>query len=246
MKDHINCIQSADQKLMKQLSIVLPCYNPPTGWEKHVYDAYLGIKQELGFEPEIIVVDDGSQGSQEEALLFLKDRIPDFRTVGYPENKGKGAALRFGVNIAKSTKIIYTDIDFPYTIASFLKIWKALELNNIAVGTKDESYYQHLPKARIRISRFLRKMISISFRMPITDTQCGLKGFDRKGAAVFLNTTIDRYLCDLEFVYKAFRMKPKLNIFPVKVTLRNEVEFRKMNIRVLSSEFFNFIKILKG
>src|SRR5690554_3429664 len=166
---------------MKQLSIVLPYYNPPIGWEKHVFNAYTEIKRELDFEPEVIVVNDGSLESQDRALTFLKNGIPNLQSVGYTENRGKGAALRFGISMANASRIIYTDIDFPYTISSFLKVWEGLVSHNIAVGIKDETYYQHLPKGRIWISRFLRKMISISFRMPITDTQCGLKGFDQKG-----------------------------------------------------------------
>ena len=231
---------------MKQLSIVLPFYNPQQGWEQNVYNTYLALKNQLGFEPEIIVVNDGSTNQQEKEIDFLNQKIVDFKALSYAANLGKGAALRFGIKDATSERIIFTDIDFPYTTESFLKVWNQLKTNDIVLGVKDKTYYQHLSKERVWISKFLRKMIGIFFRMPITDTQCGLKGFNQKGKDVFLNTTIDRYLCDLEFVYKSYRIKPELHIIGQEVTLRNEVEFRKMNLKILFSEFFNFIKILKN
>lgn len=231
---------------MKPLSIILPYYNPPEYWEQHVDEACKQLKKVLGFDPEVIVVNDGSTIAQDGALAFLQQNIPDFKSVGYVENKGKGAALRYGVRQAEGEKCIFTDIDMPYTHNSFLRIWDVLKTHDIAVGIKDEHYYSHLPKGRVRISKLLRKMIGFFFRMPITDTQCGLKGFNQKGRDVFLNTTIDRYLCDLEFIYRAYRVKPPLKIMAQEVSLREAVTFRKMDTKILFSEFFNFIKILKN
>lgn len=231
---------------MIQLSIILPYYNPPTNWELHVLDAYQTLQRKLLFHPEIIVVNDGSLIGQEKALDFLKNNIPNFKATGYEQNKGKGAALRHGVALAQGAKIIFTDIDFPYTTESCLSIWEALLTYDIVIGIKDKTYYRHLPKARIWVSKFLRKMIGLFFRMPITDTQCGLKGFNQKGKTIFLDTTIDRYLCDLEFVYRSFRAKPPLKIASREVKLRDEVEFRKMNAKILISEFFNFLKIVRS
>jgi len=230
---------------MQQLSIVLPYYNPPPGWELRVWEAYQTLQKKLLFHPELIVVNDGSLVAQDKALDFLKSNIPNFRATGYGQNMGKGAALRHGVALTQGAKIIYTDIDFPYTTESCLSVWEALQGQDIVIGIKDKTYYQHLPRARVWISKFLRKMIGLFFRMPITDTQCGLKGFNQKGKMIFLATTIDRYLCDLEFVYKSFRTKPPLKIAGREVRLRDEVAFRKMDAKVLISEFFNFLKILR-
>jgi hypothetical protein len=68
---------------------------------------------------------------------------------------------------------------------------------------------------------------------------CGLKGFNNKGKAAFLSTTIDRYLFDLEFVFLAARMK--LNIAKVPVNLRDGVVLSKLNVRILATEGLNFL-----
>ncbi len=231
---------------MKQLSIVLPCYNPPQHWEQNVWVAYQEIIKELSDPPEIIVVNDGSTQAVDAASIeFLRKKLPDFRYLTYEPNQGKGAALRHGVSQATGDWVIYTDIDFPYTTISFLNIWTLLVQGaDVALGVKDAGYYHHVPKVRVYISRGLRFLIGFFFRMPVTDTQCGLKGFNQKGRTVFLATTIQRYLCDLEFVYQCFRTKPPLKIKSYEVALKDNIQFRKMNYRILFSEGLNFMKIL--
>ncbi|HET8574527.1 MAG TPA: glycosyltransferase family 2 protein [Edaphocola sp.] len=229
---------------MSFLSIVLPVYNPPENWEQHVVMACQAITNALGYPPEIIVVRDGGHKLSGEAVLKLEQSLPNCYCTGYEHNKGKGAALRFGIEKAKGEKLIYTDIDFPYTTESFLKIWEALKYNDIVIGIKDDKYYQHVPKARVVISKSLRKLIGLLLRMPVTDTQCGLKGFNRNGRTIFLQTTINRYLCDLEFVYLCFKSKKGLKVTSKAITLRADVTFRKMNPRILMTELSNFLSII--
>ena len=79
--------------------------------------------------------------------------------------------------------------------------------------------------------------------MPITDTQCGLKGFKSEVKPVFLATTINRYLFDLEFIRNAYNIG-NYQICAIPITLNPGVHFRPMNYKVLLPEMFNFIKIL--
>lgn len=162
--------------------------------------------------------------------------------ISYTENQGKGYALRKGVEAAKGDYIVYTDIDLPYTHESFLKVMEALKQgNDVVVGIRSEEYYTHLPKSRVYISKFLRSLIRFFLRIPTDDTQCGLKGFNQKGREVFLSTTINRHLFDLEFVFLSARKK--LKIKTVEVELRPEVVLSQMNWKILLQEFGNFLKI---
>lgn len=231
--------------MMTPLSIVLPCYNPPKDWQNQVFNSYQEISQELGFEPELIIVNDGSSQDLKTAFDFLKDKIKALKLISLSENQGKGAALRQGIQNTNGNLIIYTDIDFPYTKESFMQIFHALAVgNDVAIGIKDKSYYAHLPKLRKYISKILRQGISSFFKMPITDTQCGLKGFNQKGKSIFLSTTINRYLFDLEFVYLTFRKENNCKVVAHEVSLRPNVIFRAMNLKILLSESKNFLKIL--
>lgn len=197
-----------------------------------------------GHEFEVIVVNDGSTNA---ACQNEKQKISEsnVRLIEYTPNKGKGEALRTGVKAASGDLIVYTDIDFPYTIDSVRSIIDKLmnERKNVVIGIKDASYYEHVPPFRKFISKLFRSFIRMLFRIPTDDTQCGLKGFDRRGKEVFLKTTINRYLFDLEFVFLASRDK-NISIATHEIKLREDVEFRKMNFGILRNESWNFLKIL--
>ena len=200
----------------------------------------------LGFEPECILVNDGStQTLSPDALQQLQQQLSHFVYTGYEQNQGKGAALRQGVAVARGKTVIYTDVDFPYTAESLIKVWQNLEAGaDVVIGIKDAGYYKNVPRVRIRISKFLRKLNKFFLNIPVTDTQCGLKGFNAAGKSVFLDTTIERYLCDLEFIYKAYKVRPPLHIKVQEVQLNEDVQFRKMNYRFLLTEGWNFFKLL--
>ncbi len=224
------------------LSIVLPCYNPSQGWESNVLEEYRLLKAALPLERiQLIIVNDGStiNVSQESTSLFATESTVFIqRDVNY----GKGFTLREGIQKALADKIIYTDIDFPYTHNSFLAVYHALEHADVAIGVRSEAYYANMPKARVYISKTLRFFIRKFLSIPTDDTQCGLKGFNTKGKEVFLQTKINRYLFDLEFVFLSARQS--LTIAQVPVELKSGIVLSKMRGFILLGEGVNFLRIL--
>jgi hypothetical protein len=60
---------------------------------------------------------------------------------------------------------------------------------------------------------------------------------------LFLQTTINRYLFDLEFIRNCYKGKT-LRVKPVPVALNENVHFRKMDYRILLPEMLNFVKLI--
>lgn len=79
--------------------------------------------------------------------------------------------------------------------------------------------------------------------MPVTDTQCGLKGFNALGKVAFLQTTINRYLFDFEFIYRICHQQ-NLQFRTVDVQLKENVQFSKMRVKILLQESFNLMRVL--
>lgn len=226
----------------KTLSIVLPCYNPDKNWATNILIRYNEIAPLLkNYTVDIIIVNDGSSKNIESDLLKLRNELSSCNTISYNVNKGKGYAIRKGIEQAKGNYIIYTDIDFPYTNQSFLDILEGLDNHDITIGTRGLSYYNNIPAHRAFISKLLKFFIKTLLRIPTDDTQGGLKGMRNEIKTYFLKTEINRYLFDLEFICIA--AKNKLNIGLIPVVLNENTVVRKMNFKVVSKEMVNFFKV---
>ncbi len=230
---------------MTTVDIVLPAYNPLPGWEENVIVRYQGLQRQLPeIQFQLFIVNDGSSKLDENLSAFrLREKIPDVHWISYPVNRGKGYALRQGVSHTISELILYTDIDWPYEEMSMLGMIHMLRNTaDVVIGVRNTAYYNHLPPARRRISKLLRSFNAKLLRLKVDDTQAGLKGFRKHLKDEFLQTTIDRYLFDLEFIYLLSRKK-NVNIVGFPISLRSDITFSKMNRKILLQEARNFLKI---
>ncbi len=227
---------------IKKLSIVLPCYNPDKNWLANILIRYNEIVKHLNnYSIDIIIVNDGSSEKIDAKLAQAKNNLPNCQIISYGVNKGKGYAIRKGVENADGDFIIYTDIDFPYTNESILEIINQLKNSDIAIGVRGLSYYDNIPYHRALISKFLKLLIKNLLRIPTNDTQGGLKGMRKEVKQYFLKTEINRYLFDLEFICIAAKNNLQISLIPV--VLNETTVVRKMNLNVISKEAFNFFKI---
>jgi glycosyltransferase involved in cell wall biosynthesis len=229
------------------MKIIVPCYNPQPDWARLLADRCATLRLALRDDCRIsmVLVNDGStQGVSEADLQLLRDAEPNLLYIAMPENRGKGAALRTGVAAVADIDPLFlmTDVDFPYTNDSMVRVVRALlQQGGIVSGHREEHYYERVPLFRRLLSKALRFMLKYLMRLPVSDSQCGLKAMDAKGKTIFLQTKIDRYLFDLEFLQMANK---RVQVTPVLVELREGIIFTPMGLRVLKTEFGNFLRLL--
>jgi glycosyltransferase involved in cell wall biosynthesis len=239
--------QTAD--VISPVALVLPCYNPPAHWTTNILESLRRLEALLPAQAlpvHLYLINDGSGGVSAEDVKLLQEHLPHFTYLTYPLNRGKGYALRTGIAQVKEPLCLFTDIDFPYEETSVAKVYEALRAGqcDVAVGTRDEAYYAQVPASRVFISKMLRRSTRFLLGLAVSDTQCGLKGFNERGRAVFLRGQIDRYLFDLEFIFLASRSSEKLRVLPVPVRLKPNIIFSRMSPKILLNESGSFLKIL--
>lgn len=230
---------------LNSVDIILPCFNPNRKWyfELLSFDASVKNLYRINY----ILVNDGSSSHKiEEDVEMLQAKGISLDYIYYPDNKGKGYALRQGVAASKAEFIVYTDVDFPFTNESTLELMNELTRNNVDVvsGFRNENYYlKKMTLYRKILSKAFRGFLRNFLNMQVTDTQCGLKGFNQKGKEKFLATRINRYLFDFEFIYTVCKNK-NLRIKTVPVKLKDNVVFSKMKLKILFQETLNLLYIL--
>lgn len=227
------------------VDIVLPCFNPNDTWHRELLLFYEAGREH--YLLNFIVVNDGSTHTNVSAQIeTLKSKNIPVTYIEYAMNKGKGYALRQGVAQSAAEFVICTDIDFPFTTQSTLHLIEVLSEKkyDVVAGYRSEIYYQNkMSGFRKLLSKAFRFFIKRILRMTISDTQCGLKGFNTMGKEKFLETSINRYLFDFEFIYACCH-DTSLRIEPVRVELKDNVVFSKMKLKVLLQESFNLFYVL--
>ena len=96
------------------LSVVIPCYN-----ERDTIAAVVSaVRAARPNDKEIIVVDDCSQDGTREILRSEIDTLVD-RIIYHELNRGKGAALRTGIKVARGDIVLIQDADLEYDPAEY-------------------------------------------------------------------------------------------------------------------------------
>ena len=96
-----------------ELTIVVPAFNEAhrlsegiKRFDAAVADGAVDIRR-----TELLVVDDGSTDGTATTARNLLTHLPHHRVVSHPVNRGKGAAVRTGVTLARSPYTAYMDAD---------------------------------------------------------------------------------------------------------------------------------------
>lgn len=228
------------------IDLILPCYNPDEKWVERVDESFKLLQHSCpSHHFRLIVSNDGSKRNFTPQFTDrLIELVPETIIVDNQENRGKGAAVRAAVTISTAPLVLYTDYDFPYLNECMCKVVVKLEEGcDIVIAARNQSYHRELTTFRKLLSWTSRNMNWLILGMKYPDAQGGLKGFNERGKKIFLDTKVERFLFDTEFIYKASK-NPDIKIGQIKAFLREGVHLPSMGSKTMRREALNFFKIV--
>lgn len=202
-----------------RITLILPAYNEvqQIGRTLDEVEAYF---RRRSFAYEVIVAADGDDGTREVAER-RSETDPRVRVLGSVGRRGKGAALREAVALARGEIVGFMDADNKSSIDEYDKMepWPNCDYD-IVIGSRG------LPESQIgRPQPFYRQVGSRAFGVlmhavvglpTIVDTQCGFKFFPRSVAQdLFARSTINGYMIDVEILAWAQKLGYRVAEVPI-------------------------------
>lgn len=192
-----------------KISLIMPVYNEGKIIKNTLEKLNSFLKKDKN-EWEIVIINDGSTDNTLEILENFKPRF--FRIVSYEKNKGKGFAIKKGVETASKEYIGFMDSDMAYSFENLIEMAKDLENYEIVMGTRDPSGN---PTYQNRVRKFLgkrfRKISDLILGYELGDTQCGIKAFRKEVAKdLFSKQRMNGWSFDAEILYIAKKRDYKI------------------------------------
>ena len=189
------------------LSIVIPAFNEAsriTATLERV-TAYL---RERAISAEVLVIDDGSVDDTVDLAEAFAGSSPPVRTI-WLAHRGKGAAVKAGMLLAKGEYRFLCDADLSMPIEQIERFLDRIDRFDIVIGSREAAGARRLdePAFRYVASRGFNLLVrAIGGVRSFADTQCGFKMFRREAAEdLFGRQRIDGFGFDIEILYIAQR-----------------------------------------
>jgi len=180
--------------LIEPLVVLVPAYNAEPTLAKVVKDLRRNLPGAL-----IIGIDDGSTDGSRQLLRSVTDE-----TIEFDKNRGKGAALRAGFDmaLAKGAAAVLTiDSDGQHDAAFAPAIVGALDRADIVIGTRDLSG-KAVPKHR-RIANMISSAATRAVSGgKVRDSQSGYRAMKAEVLRK-VNAVGDRYEFETDFIIRA-------------------------------------------
>lgn len=208
-----------------ELSVVMPCLNEARTLGTCIQKAQATMRR-LGICGEVIVADNGSTDGSQELAEGLGARVVPIQARGY------GNALRGGIAAARGIFIIMGDSDDSYDFTQLGDfISKLREGYDLVMGNRFHGGIH--PGAMPFLHRYLGNPVlsglgQLFFGCPVSDFQCGLRGF-RKATIDKLELQTTGMEFSTEMVVKATLFK--LRIAEIPTTLAPDGRGRPPHLR---------------
>jgi glycosyltransferase involved in cell wall biosynthesis len=216
---------------MGKLSVIVPVYN-----ERATLEALVGRVRavDYGMPLELVLVDDCSSDGSRELCEKLAAAHPDVVAVHQEPNRGKGAAVRRGFELATGDYLIVQDADLEYDPTEIPKLVALLERGIadvvfgsrfLAAGPHRVLYFWHSIG-----NKLLTTLSNMLTNLNLTDMEVGYKAFRREVLAGF-ELREDRFGFEPEFTAKVARGGWRIYEVPISYYGRTYEEGKKIGWR---------------
>lgn len=208
------------------LSVIIPCYNEADT----IRDVVLRVREVVGGDGEIIVVDDGSTDGSG-AVLAQQVEGSLARVLYHERNQGKGAALRTGFAHARNGIVIVQDADLEYDPREFPAVVGPIleDKADVVFGSR---FMGNHPRRVLYFwhrmgNGFLTFLSNMFTNLNLTDMETGYKAF-RRELIQGISIEEDRFGFEPEITAKVAKLRCRIYEVGIGYSGRTYLEGKKI------------------
>jgi dolichol-phosphate hexosyltransferase len=229
---------------MKKITVLIPCYNEEKGIVKVIQGIPLEKLRNLGFETEIVVIDNNSTDKTSEVAK------QNGATVLFEPKKGKGNAMKTGfLSITADTDyVVMLDGDDTYKGHEIPRLVEPLDSGfcDVVIGSRLMGKVN--PNAFKASNRMVNWgyafMVRHFYRANITDVLSGFFAWKRDALnELKIHINSDGFAIEMEMITKMVRMGQVICSVPITYDVRegeSKISSLKDGLRISKMFFQNF------
>ena len=220
--------------------LVVPCYNEEKRLPVAQYEDFLERKK-----CDLLFVNDGSKDDTLAVLKAITGKYDNAFLLNFDKNRGKAVAVKEGILHAFSIDKNYNylglwdaDLATPLDeMASFQDVLKKRKIDCV-IGSRIKTLGRSIKRNWHRhfLGRVFATLASWILKLPVYDTQCGAKLFQRDVAKkIFEKKFISYWSFDVELLFRLKKNGYK-NIYELPLSKWEDVKGSKLSL-------FDFIRV---
>ncbi|MFN3150460.1 glycosyltransferase family 2 protein [Bremerella sp.] len=222
-------VQSESDHSQPVLTVIVPVFN-----EVGTINTLLERVLKAPFTKEVIVVDDGSTDGTTDVLSCWESE-PEIKTLLHPENRGKGAAIRTALKVARGRFVIVQDADLEYDPDDYPRLVEPLLAGeaDIVYGSRRSGAISGGPEWMNPFYHgvtSLNLLVRILYGVQLSDEATCYKAFPT-GTLKSMQLTCERFEFCPEVTAKACCLKLRILEVGIHYHRRTSAEGKKIGLR---------------
>lgn len=197
-------------------SLIIACYKDAPHLLRNV-QILANYLNETKLLFEFVFVEDHSPDNTADEVRkcvgWLDSQSIPVQAIFHDENTGRGRAVTDGIRMARGDVVGYIDIDLEHLMDGLLPMIQSVRNNEAHIVVGRRALGNPLAKPiRVISSYVYRWLVHFFIPLPVADTECGLKVFDRGKILGVLDLVEDQHwFWDTEVIHRAWRMGLKVS-----------------------------------
>ncbi|MBN1355862.1 glycosyltransferase family 2 protein [bacterium] len=220
------------------LSVFIPAHNERENLEPLIR-SFAEILPGLSPDPELLIIDDGSDDGTGELADELARTIPFLKVVHHRVNRGYGAALQSGFRESTRELVFYTDGDGQFRSEDLAGILPLIEQADIVSCFRTRRCDQWYRKLNTTLFEWT---VRLWFGLKVKDPDCAYKIYRRKVLETISMSSVGAMI-DVEMLLQAQRAGFRIVQTGVTHLPRRSGESSGSDIRVIFRAFLEIMSL---